>query len=136
MKHGNVIWFEIPVADLDRSIRFYSLLLNTEVEKKRLYKTDYGIFKHELTGIGGTLKLCPEQVGKGLTIFFYVNVISDSIDEALAAGGRIITPKTLLKQMDETGKTILAQNLIDNNTGYLAELIDSEGNHISLYSHC
>jgi len=75
------------------------------------------------------------MVGKGLSVFFFVNVLSDALDTAIMCGGKIITEKTLLKQVDAQGKTVLAQNLMDDQVGYFAEILDSEGNQICLYSH-
>jgi|SRR6185312_10367149 len=135
MKHAHVVWFEIPVKSLDRAMNFYSQLLGITIARIKLYQTEYGVFDKNQTGIGGTLKVDESKVGKGATLFFFVNVLSDAMDTAIACGGKIILEKTLLKQVDEHGKTILAHNLIDNQVGYYAEILDSEGNQIALYSH-
>ncbi len=136
MKHSNIIWFEIAVQDLDRAVLFYSSMLDTTIEKQILLDKEYGIFKRENTGIGGVLVKKPNSVhGSGIILFFYVNVLSDAIEAACNNGGKIIVPKMLIKQQDKAGKLTIAQNLIDNQVGYFAELTDSEGNHISLYSH-
>ena len=135
MKHANIVWFEIPVKSLDRAITFYSQLLGINITRHKLYQTEYGIFNKDKTRIGGSLKVQPDLVGKGVNLFFYVNVISDAIAIALACGGKIVIDKTLLKQVDAHGKTVLAHNLIDDQVGYYAEILDCEGNQISLYSH-
>ena len=135
MKHGHVIWFEIPVKDLDRAIRFYSEMLGKPIEKKLLHKKEYGIFNKKDHGIGGVLVERPKHARKGTTLYFFVNVISDAIEAALAEGGKIITPKMILKQTNTEGKTILAHNLLDDQVGYFAQLVDSEGNRLALYSH-
>ncbi|MGZ3864875.1 MAG: VOC family protein [Bacteroidia bacterium] len=136
MKHANIIWFEIPVADLNRAITFYSATLNLSIEKTILLDKEYGIMKKADTGVNGAL-VKKENVspGSGTILFFYVNVLSDAVEAATQNGGKIVTPKTLIKQLDKNGNRTIAQNLIDNQVGYFAELIDSEGNHISLYSH-
>ncbi|MHB8259368.1 MAG: VOC family protein [Bacteroidia bacterium] len=135
MKHANIIWFEIPVKNLDRAIEFYSELLNIKFEKKTLHKIEYGMFNKKNTGIGGVLVEKPEQVGKGCMLFFFVNVLSDALTTVISHGGKVITPKTILKQINKEGQLILAQNLIDNQVGYFAEILDSEGNQLALYSH-
>ena len=136
MKHSNIIWFEIPIENLDRAVRFYSAILGTSIQKQMLLDKEYGIFKRENTGVGGVLvKKDNVKPGSGIILFFYVNVLSDAIEAACHNGGKVITPKTLIKQTDEKGNRTIAQNLIDNQIGYFAELVDSEGNHISLYSH-
>jgi len=135
MKHANIVWFEIPVKSLDRAITFYSQLLSINITRHKLYQTEYGIFDKKNTSISGSLKVDESKVGKGVNLFFFVNVLSDAIDIALACGGKVVMEKTLLKQVDSHGKTILAHNLIDDQVGYYAEILDSEGNQISLYSH-
>ena len=110
--------------------------MGTTVEKQLLLDKQYGIFKKEALGIGGVLTHKENVVpGSGITLFFFVSVLSDSIEAALARGGKIVRPKTLIKQHDKEGNLTIAKNLIDNKVGYFAELKDSEGNHISLYSH-
>jgi predicted enzyme related to lactoylglutathione lyase len=137
MKHANIIWFEIPVENLDRAVKFYSSMLGIAIEKQILLDTEYGVFKRENTGVGGVLVVKKNVVpGAGVILFFYVNVLSDAIEAACNNGGKVITPKTLIKQTDKDGNRTIAQNLIDNKVGYFAEMIDSEGNHISLYSNC
>jgi predicted enzyme related to lactoylglutathione lyase len=135
MKHANIVWFEIPVKNLDRAIAFYSNLLGITITRHKLYQTEYGIFDKKNTGISGSLKVDESKVGKGVTLFFFVNVLSDAMDTAITCGGKIILNKTLLKQVDSHGKTVLAHNMIDNQVGYYAEMLDSEGNQIALYSH-
>jgi predicted enzyme related to lactoylglutathione lyase len=135
MKHANIVWFEIPVKSLDRSITFYSQLLGITINRVKLYQTEYGIFNKDKTKISGSLKVDESKVGKGVNLFFFVNVLSDALDIAIACGGKIVLEKTLLKQVDGHGKTVLAHNLIDDQVGYYAEILDSEGNQISLYSH-
>lgn len=135
MKHANIVWFEIPVKSLDRAITFYSQLLGITITRHKLYKTEYGVFDKKNTGISGSLKVDESKVGKGVTLFFFVNVLSDVMATAIACGGKVVLEKTILKQVDEHGKTVLAHNLIDNQVGYYAEILDSEGNLISLYSH-
>jgi hypothetical protein len=136
MKHANIVWFEIPVKDLERAARFYSAVLGIHIERQVLLDREYGMMKRADTGIGGVLVQRENSApGTGTTLFFYVNVISDAIEAALHYGGRVIQPKMLLKQQDKDGKKTIAQNLIDNQVGYYAELADPEGNHFSLYSH-
>lgn len=135
MKHAQIIWFEIPVKDLDRAMLFYSEMLGVTIEKCKLHKKEYGLFDKKKTGIGGVLVERPKQAKKGVSLFFFVNVLSDAIDAALAQGGKIITPKMLLKHTNAEGKTILAHNLLDDQVGYFAQLVDSEGNRLALYSH-
>lgn len=136
MKHGSLVWFEIPVADLDRAMRFYMGVLGCGIEKFSPMGQAYGLLRREETGVGGVLM--PKEnfaPGGGPVLFFFVNVLSDALETAERLGGKIITPKTLLRQTDAEGKRTIAQNLIDNKVGYFAQLLDSEGNMIALYSN-
>ena len=70
MQQAGIVWFEIPVKNVDRAILFYSQLFEINIEKKEVYKTMYGIISKNSLGIGGSLVEKPEQVGNGIKIFF------------------------------------------------------------------
>ncbi len=136
MKAGNVCWFEIPVIDLDRAIDFYSTILSSKIEKKLLLDNYYGVFDKNKHLIAGGLVVKENYVpGKSTILFFAVIDLSEVLRNTILKGGQIVIPKTLMKQITSKGDTIIAQNLIDDNVGYFAEIVDSEGNHIGLYSH-
>lgn len=136
MKPGNVCWFEIPVLNLDRAIDFYSTILSTKIEKRLVFDKELAIFDKNKHLIGGCLVVKDNYVpGKSTILFFKVIDLSEAITDTIEKGGAVVIPKTLLKQVNTKGDTIIAQNLIDDNVGYYAEIIDSEGNHIGLYSH-
>lgn len=136
MKAGAVCWFEIPVADLDRAIRFYTALLHVTFEKIMILDKENGIFKKETHGIGGVLVHKEgHHPGRGIQLFFNVIALSDALEQAVAMGGSVITPKTLIRQVDRKGNLVIARNLIDDDTGYYAEIADSEGNCLGLYAN-
>lgn len=136
MKHAQIVWFEIPVRDLDRAVRFYATVLQVMIEKQKLLDREYGLFRKEDCGVGGVLvKKENATPGIGVTLFFHVSVLSDALEVAIRNGGQIVTPKTLIKQTDASGNRTISQNLIDNKVGYFAELLDSEGNLVAFYSN-
>ncbi len=136
MKSGQVCWFEIPVIKLDRAIHFYSAILNVKIEKMKILDKDNGIFKKENHHIGGVLvEKEGHTSGKGPMIFFFVVGLSDVLINVTTLGGKIITPKTLIRQMDDKGNSIIAKNMIDGDTGYFSEIEDCEGNVLGLYSN-
>lgn len=136
MIQGQITWFEIPVEDLDRSIKFYSEVLNIKIEKNKFLKQEYGIFNKEVDTIKGALvKKENHTPGIGIILFFYVIDLSDSLKKVEQLGGNVLVEKTLLKQQTEEGFLAIKQNLIDDNIGYYAEFIDCEGNKICLYSN-
>jgi len=136
MVQGQVVWFEIPVKDLDKSILFYSAVLSIKIQKNKFLDTEYGIFDKDKNSIGGTLALKENhKPASEIILFFYVVSISDSLTNVEKYGGKIIVEKTLLKQKNAEGYLTINSNLIDGNIGYYAELLDCEGNRICLYSN-
>jgi predicted enzyme related to lactoylglutathione lyase len=73
----------------------------------------------------------------GSVIFFDVNSLG--IDNVLKNvekfGGKILMPKTLLKNKLPDGKITIAKTYIDQQSGYVAYILDTEGNKLGLYSH-
>ena len=136
MKSGHISWFEIPVINMDRAITFYSKVLNVKIKKEKLFDTELGIFDKNVTGIGGVLIAKPNhEPGKGIALFFYTNDMTESLRLAELLGGKIIRPKDLIKRRTANGGIIIAETLMDNQLGYYAEVSDSEGNLIALYSN-
>ncbi len=115
-----VVWFDIPVVDLDRAIRFYSAVLAAPVKKQELPELAIGVFLHEDHEIGGCLfksqEVKPSQHGPLL----YLNV-QGRLDQAIAAverhGGKVVEPKHAIGPY-----------------GFRAIILDSEGNRLALHS--
>ncbi|MGZ4049632.1 MAG: VOC family protein [Bacteroidia bacterium] len=136
MKSRQLCWFEIPVIFIDRAIKFYSTILSVKIEKKLLLDSYHGIFDKNTHLIGGSLvEKKNYSPGKGTILFFCVTDLTDTLHKTIELGGKIIIPKTLIKQTNGKGDIIVANNLIDENIGYYAEITDSEGNHIGLYAN-
>lgn len=136
MIEGQIVWFEIPVIDLDRSIQFYTEVLEVNIEKIKFLDAELGMFNKGNDAIKGVLAIKENhQPGVGIVLFFYVLNLSDSLEKAEEFGGKIISEKTLLKQKTTSGHLSINSNLIDGKIGYCAELLDCEGNRICLYSN-
>ncbi|MDZ7846474.1 MAG: VOC family protein [Owenweeksia sp.] len=120
LKQPFINWFEIPVLDLARAVRFYNYSLQTSLETIELSDYSMAIFPAQL-GVGGALVMgqgCePSEIGS----LIYLNApddIQSTLERIEEAGGRVITEKT---------KT-------NDDTGYFALFIDSEGNRLALNS--
>lgn len=136
MNQGQAIWFEIPVNDLDRAVDFYSNILLIKVKKILMLDQELGYLdKGDGTPGGVLIKKENYQPGQGCVLFFYVIDISQILKNLTEIKGTIITDKTLLKQKNSSGNFVISNNLIDQKVGYYAEIIDSEGNRIGLYSN-
>ena len=131
-----ILWIEIPVSNIDRAILFYEKVLDTKLELMTLFETRMALFNKDVFGMKGSLIQTENYAGSnGIKPFVYVDIMLDTVESVLEFGGKIITEPTLLRQKNKNGDTIIGINLIDGQIGYYAEIQDSEGNHLYLYSH-
>ena len=131
-----ILWIEIPVADIDRAIKFYENVLNTELELTTLFEKQMALFKKDVFGMKGSLFQTENYTGSnGIKPIVFVDIMLDAIENVTNFGGKVINEPTLLRQKNKNGDIIIGTNLIDGQVGYYAEILDSEGNHLYLYSH-
>lgn len=118
-KKNPVVYFEIPVVDMERAIHFYSFVFKFKFKKEIIdhYEMALFPFNDEHTGISGAL--AKGEVYKpskdGIFIYFTVESIDETLALASAQGSQILYSKT------------------DNGIGFVAEFEDSEGNRIALF---
>ena len=126
-EHTNVLtWFEIPVSDIDRAKTFYETILDIQMVK-RLDGNDEAVFfpfdpnvvqatSGRITGVlSKTERNSPSSNGTVV----YINaspIIQTVLDKVEQAGGKIIAPKTQMP------------------AGFIAVIIDTEGNKVGLHS--
>ncbi len=115
------VYFEIPVTDMERAVRFYSQTFNFSFEREEFdgNQMAYFPFQEMLPGITGALAkgeiYKPAQVG--VLIYFHVENVIDTIRKALALGGKELYPATF-----------------HTDLGFaVAEIEDLEGNRIGLH---
>jgi predicted enzyme related to lactoylglutathione lyase len=119
-QHNRVVWADIPVADVDRSIRFYSAVLDLPVRKEEMPGVQFGVFSHG-DGNGGCLVPKPDDVSSNHGILVYLNVdgrIKDAVAKVIANGGKVV------EEIHSIGPH-----------GFRALIIDSEGNRLALHSN-
>lgn len=118
-KYNRVVWVDIPVADLDRAIGFYSAVLGVKVTKEEMPGISFGIFYHD-DGNGGCLVVNKEEISDKQGILVYMN-----------ADGRI---KDAVAKVRELGGKIVQEIHSIGPHGFRAIVVDSEGNRIALHS--
>ncbi len=115
-------WFEIPTADFDRAVAFYSSVLGTEIQKSEFMGEPQAFFPSDQTSVGGAIvkseRLTPSMTGT----LIYLNLGTvDNLDQALgrveASGGKLLMPKTDI-----------------GDPGFIGIIQDSEGNGIGLHA--
>ncbi len=117
-ENNRAVWFDIPVADLDRSISFYSAVLNCNVAMESFDDFKFGVLEHD-KGNGGCLVVNPGDITeKGLMVYFNVD-------------GRI-TAAT--KEVTANGGTVVQDVHPIGPHGFRSIVLDSEGNRIVLHS--
>ena len=123
-QNNKLNWFEIPVTDFERGKSFYETVFDVSLQVM-----DFGGFKMAIfpndNGNGkvyGALCFHPEQyIPSENGVLIYLNCNPDLqpvLDKVESNGGKILRPKTI----------------ISPEFGFMAMLIDSEGNRIALHS--
>jgi predicted enzyme related to lactoylglutathione lyase len=113
------VWFDIPVADLDRASAFYAATLDIGIDKVEMENSRFCVFHHD-TGNGGCLILDESAISSSAGVLMYMNVdgrIRDAVVQAGKMGGRVVEPVHSI-----------------GPHGFRAIILDSEGNRIALHS--
>ena len=118
-RHNLVVWFDIPVADLDRARAFDAAVLAIEVQTESFGGVSFCVFAHD-EGNGGCLVPAPDDAGATRGVLLYLNVdgrLRDALQQTEGYGGRV------LQRAHPIGPH-----------GWRALVLDSEGNRIALHS--
>ena len=116
---NRAVWFDIPVADLDRATKFYAEVLGIEVSQEDMDGFKFSVLAHE-DGNGGCLIPNQEEITPDKGILLYLNVngrIQDAVKKAADYGGKV------LQETHSIGPH-----------GFRAIILDSEGNRVALHS--
>lgn len=117
-------WFEIPVTDSLRARKFYETLFEVPLSTMEMMGMKMAMFPTDgMSGkVGGALVESPTHQPATTGVVIYLNANPDLqiiLDRVEKAGGHITMPKTL----------------IDEQTGFMAFIQDTEGNNIGLHSN-
>lgn len=115
-----VVWFDLPVADLARAMRFYGAVLGVKVSEERAGDFRFAVLEHGPTGNGGCLVPNAKEVSAA-GILVYMNV-----------DGRL---RDALAQVENHGGKVLKRSESIGAHGYRAIVLDSEGNRVALHSN-
>ncbi|MDP4262718.1 MAG: VOC family protein [Bacteroidota bacterium] len=125
MAYKNAIsWFEIGALDLARAQKFYETIFNLKLNSLDLPNIKMRMFPIEdMMGVGGAIVdsggFHKPSTTDGPLIYLNGNPdVQKILDRVEGAGGKIMVPKTE----------------ISPEYGYMAVIIDTEGNRIGLHS--
>ncbi|PSL44332.1 hypothetical protein CLV51_106198 [Chitinophaga niastensis] len=118
-------WFEIPVTDTARAKKFYETILDVQMESQEMMGMEMTMFPYDMQSNSGKVSgaLVKGEMHKpgadGPVIYLNANpAIQTVVDKIEAAGGKVIMPRTL----------------INEQIGYMAFFIDTEGNRLALHA--
>jgi uncharacterized protein len=115
---NRAVWFDIPVADLDRAAKFYRSVLGVGITKESYGDIPFCVIDHQ-DGNGGCLVLNKAEIAAG-GVLIYLNAngrLRHAVDNVVPNGG------TIVRDIQPIGPH-----------GFRAIVLDSEGNRIALHS--
>lgn len=116
----NVIcWFDLPSADFDRAVKFYSQVLGQEVVVTEFMGQNLGMFAQaEVSGCIVPPGLPLQPSSSGTRIYFNCDgMLDETIARVEPAGGKVLQPRFSIGEH-----------------GWIAIIQDTEGNQVGLWS--
>lgn len=113
-------YFEIPVTNLERAMKFYSSIFGCEFSREDIHGNEMALFPYngENSGITGALAKGKtyRPSTSGTLIYLSTENIEKTLEKVKTQGGEILFPKTPA-----------------GNYGFVAEFKDLDGNRIALF---
>lgn len=121
-------WFEIPVLDTERARKFYEFIFDIQMTTRAFPETDEeltffpynpDVIQATSGRVTGVLSRSDKSKPSKEGTLVYINASPDIqavMDKAGEAGGKVIVPRTQM------------------NAGFIAVILDSEGNRIGLHA--
>jgi len=125
MKNNVVGWFELPVNDMERAIKFYETVFELKLSRNQMGPLDMAWFPWVDDGAGapGSLVHYPDfytPSSNGPLIYFTAHSgdLSNELSRVEGAGGQVIQEK----------------KLITEDVGFMGLFTDTEGNRVAMHS--
>ena len=117
-----ISWFEIPATNYERAKTFYATVLGSEITDMPMEGVKYGVFAHDADNnrVGGGIIESEGVIPSAEGVTVYLNAgddLSIPLARVESAGGKVVLPKTDIGE-----------------NGFMAQLIDTEGNKVALHS--
>ena len=116
-----ISWFEIPAIDFQQAVNFYNHIFGINMETSISDAIAMAFFPTN-KGVGGAVIASSGSTPSTTGPLLYLNGgddLNNVLNKVEEAGGRIIMQKTL----------------INEDSGYFAIFIDSQGNKLALHSN-
>ncbi len=119
-------WFEIPVKDMERAMKFYEAVFGHKLERHTMHKIDMAWFPMNPEGMGamGSLVYNEEFYTPSnlLGPLLYFTAFSGDLQNELS------------KVADAGGKVLVEKTQISEEHGYMGIILDTEGNRLGIHS--
>jgi hypothetical protein len=120
IKDNYISWFEIPALNFQRAVSFYNSIYQIKMETNEMNGYSMAFFP-AVSSVGGAI-ICgegSEPSDKGALLYLNGGEdLNQVLSRVEAAGGRVL----------------LTKQQINEEAGYFALFIDSEGNKLALHS--
>ena len=113
-------WFEIPAHDLDRAVRFYESVLKAKLTLEAMGPMKMAVFPHEKPAPTGAIVHAAgyEPAATGTVVYLSLDDIRPALGRVPKSGGEVLLPLTTLP----------------GGQGVFAQIRDTEGNRVGLFS--
>jgi len=125
MTHNMVGWFEIPVTNMERAIKFYETVFDLKLSRNQMGPMDMAWFPGVVKGMGAAGSLVfqkefhkPSSEGTMVYLSALSGDLSNELKKVSTSGGKVVVPKTMITE----------------DIGYMGVFIDSEGNRVAVHS--
>ena len=119
---NRIVWFEIPVRDMDRACKFYESLFGETLRRESMgAAVQLSVFTHEGDAVSGCLMFAPNARPHADGVRVYLDARRQGLDTLLgrveAAGGKVALPPVQLPE----------------GMGRFAHMRDLDGNVVGLH---
>lgn len=121
-----ITWFEIPVTDIERAKKFYETILDIEMVKRRdgdhesvFFPYNPQVVQATSGRVTGVLSKTDRNSPSGNGTVVYINASPDLqavLNKVEQAGGKVVVPRMQIP------------------AGFIAIIIDTEGNKVGLHA--
>ena len=117
---NRVVWFDIPVNDLERAKAFYSKVFDVELIDNEMGPNKMAMFPFEPGVASGCIVQGPDFKPSADGSVVYLN------------GGEDLSVP--LSRVEEAGGQVLMDKMSIGEYGFIAYFLDSEGNKVAIHS--
>ncbi len=113
-------WFELPVLDLARAQKFYETMMGVKLRPEVANGMPMALFPAGKEAVGGALikDARRKPTGDGSLVYLNANGMLDAcLGRVEAAGGKVLLPRTSI-----------------GDPGFIALVLDTEGNQVGLHA--